>query len=257
MIRICLALAALVPIADERPPSPEAARARMVAQEFDRAFREGDHAARLRAVESAAQVADAALVERLARAAREKEPELARAALEGLRYSPHPESVKALNELARREARLQRDPDLGFVLWRAIGQHGDATSIDVLADDLWSSTAAPVLQARVLALGRVRATASVERLCAAMKSAGATKVEPWMDTFRVALLVLTGVDQGASSEAWLRWWATERARFQVTAQPAPLPKSLQYAWDAYWGEARGKERPTRRADRGRDDARRP
>jgi HEAT repeat protein len=206
-----------------------------------------------RQLQAAAQIVDPEVVGRIAKGLRDKEADVERAAIEALRFMNHPEATKSLIDAAKKESRLKKDHDLYAALLRAIGQHGDASAIDVLTDDIWSTLENPVIQARILGLGRIRAKASVERLFDLMKSAGPSKTEPYMEHFRVALMVLTGADQGTSAEAWLQWWTANRTKLVIAPTPAPLPKTAQYLWDVYWGENRELDRPTKRGDRGRGD----
>jgi hypothetical protein len=69
--------------------------------------------------------------------------------------------VKALVDAAKREPRLKKDVELYAALMRAIGQHGDASALDVLTDDIWNMPITRSSGARVLSLGRIRGKASV------------------------------------------------------------------------------------------------
>jgi HEAT repeat protein len=220
---------------------------------LDKAFKDGDKSERLKAIQEAVLVADAAVVERIARALRDREPDVQKGALEALRYVDRPEAVQALNDAAKRDVKLHRDPELYACLLRAIGQHGDASSLDALAEDIWTAPEPAVLEARVLGLARIRGEASVAKLMDALRTAGASRVQPYMPDFRLALMVLTGVDQGTSPDLWLRWWNENRAKLRVEKKPLPLPKAMQLRWDAYWGDARYYDRPTARAERGKGD----
>jgi HEAT repeat protein len=251
-----ITLLALVPLLT--PPAALAvaqvddARVRMALAELDKAFKEGEKAARIRAIQSAAQVADSAVVERLGKVLRDKEMEVQLAAIEALRFMSHPDAVKVLVETAKRDPRIKKDWEVHMAWMRAIGQHGDPSSIEVLTDDIWGTLDYPVVQARILSLGRIRTTASVAKIFELMRTAGSQRVEH-MEHFRVALMVLTGVDQGASEEAWLRWWNENKAQLKLDEKPARLPKQLQYFWDRFWGESYAFDRPKKRTERGRDD----
>lgn len=241
------------PTGDKPAPNADEAKLKAAITALDKAFSDGGTSERVRAIETAAILSDPAVIERIAKGLRDKDLTVARAAIEALRFSKHPESLEALHAAAKREARIQKEPEVHAALLRAIGQHGSATSIEVLVDDLWSHPDARVVQARILSLGHVRSRASLEKLIDLMRVAGPNKVQPFMEHFRVSLMVLTGADQGTSQDAWMRWWNEKGARTTVADKPAPLPKQLQILWDAYWGESKPAERPTKRSERGQDD----
>lgn len=241
------------PAGDKPTPNADEAKLKAAITALDKAFSDGGTPERVRAIETAAILSDPAVIERIAKGLRDKDLAVARAAIEALRFSKHPDALEALHGAAKREARIHKEPEVHAALLRAIGQHGSATSIDVLVDDLWSHPDARVVQARILGLGHVRSRASLEKLIDLMRVAGPNKVQPFMEHFRVSLMVLTGADQGTSQDAWMRWWNEKGARTTVADKPAPLPKQLQVLWDAYWGESKPTERPTKRSERGQDD----
>src|SRR5262249_49300774 len=148
---------------------------------------------------------------------------------------------------------MQKDAGLYASLLRAIGQHANASSIEVLADDLWGVQDHGVIQARILSLGRIRTVTSAETLLGLMKAAGPNKIQPFMEDFRLALLSITGVDQGASQDLWLRWWNDKKSKLKVPETPPQLPKAMQARWDSYWGGKMYKDRQPRRGERGKDD----
>ncbi|MBL8859668.1 MAG: HEAT repeat domain-containing protein [Planctomycetes bacterium] len=250
MLHLILALAPLFALEEPVPPP---AQVKSAIAELDKAFKDGGTPERLKAIQQGSQVLDAEVIGRIAKGLRDKEADVGRAAIEALRFMNHPEATRALLDAAKREPRLKKNLDLYASLLRAIGQHGDASSIEVLTDDIWTTLEYPVLQARILGLGRIRTKASVEKLFDLMRSAGPYKIQPHMGLFRTSLMVLTGVDHGTSSEAWMKWWNQSRAKLEIEAKAAPLPKATQYAWDLYWGENRPMDRPEKRGERGRDD----
>src|SRR6185503_9002385 len=121
---------------------------------------------------------------------------------------------------------------------RGIGQHADPSSVAVLARDAFDGTDYASQGARILGLGRIRTVASLEALLgilALTNPAGERRVRGHLAEVRLSLMVLTGVDQGASPENWERWWRTNKAGFRVPAEFPTLPKDLRIQWDKYWG----------------------
>ncbi len=248
-------LLALVPLLQgDKPPAlaPDAAKTKAAVAELDKAFKDGDGPARVKAIQSGAQIVDAEVIDRIAKGMRDKEMDVQKAAIEALRFMAHPSAVKCLNEAPKREPRIVKDVGLHAAVLRAIGQHGSPTSMDVLTEDFWGDLDRGLMEARILGLGRIRTKASVEKLIDLMKTRGPHKIQPQMQLFRTALCVLTGADQGASQEGWLKWWNDNHKTLEVAAKPAPLPKQLQGMWDAYWGDKDYSDRPTKRGERGKD-----
>jgi hypothetical protein len=227
-------------------------RAKSAAAELERAWKSESAGDRVRAIQANGNVPDAEVLKLVARGLRDKEVEVQRAAIEALRWVGHPDALKELQALARDEKAFEKDPLLYAALLRAVGQYGSASSIRILGDDLWSVQEQHVLQARILGLGRIRTRESLERLLDLMKVAGLQRIEALMPDFRLALVVLTGADQGNSQPGWQNWWNDHRALLKIAQQPPELPKDLERKWRVYWGEMEGDDRPRKRSERGRD-----
>ena len=252
-----LCLSFTLPLEDAPPAPPDPVRVKAVVTEIEKAFKSGDMAARVQAIEAGAPLVDAEVIDRIAKGLRDKESDVQKAAIEALRGMDHPSAVKGLEEGLKREPRLVKDVELHALALRALGQHGRPSSIDLLTDDFWSDLDQRLMQARILGLGRIRTKASVEKLIDLMKMRGPHKIQAQMQLFRTSLIVLTGADQGASQEGWMKWWNDNKAKLEVAAKPAALPKQLQNQWDAYWNEGKAAERAERRGggkkDGGKED----
>jgi hypothetical protein len=110
----------------------------------------------------------------------------------------------------------------------------------------------PVVRARILGLGRIRDRRAVLELIGMMKKAGRARVAPYMDDFRLSLLVLTGADHGASQDEWFAWWNEHKKTLVVPPEPPPVPERDWRRWASYWGLPQVYERARRREDRGDD-----
>lgn len=235
------------------PPAQELVEATL--EELERAFDADELAPRLEALRRATAVPSPEVVERIARAVRERDPEVRTAALAALGGNLHPDALEELHRLYRRDRELREDPAVWVVLLQSIGRHGSETSIDVLADNALGGTGeAPEVQARVLGLANVRSTRSVEALMKIMSSAARHRVQPYMRDLRMALMLLTGVDRGDSQDDWREWWNDHKRGFEVTPEAPLLPPRMQRQWDAYWGRAERYERGSKRARRGDDES---
>ena len=138
---------------------------------------------------------------------------------------------------------------------RAIGQHGDPSSIAILARNPFESRDFASIRARLRGLGMIRDKESVDALIDLMKSSSSRQVDANMADFRLSLVVLTGTDQGPSPMPWRDWWSGHRKGFEVSTEIGPIPRTMKATWTEYWGLDRDYGRTTRREDRGGKDPR--
>jgi hypothetical protein len=111
------------------------------------------------------------------------------------------------------------------------------------------------VRARLFGLARIRTLAALEALLGILATTGAggqRRLQARMGDARLALMVLTGVDQGRSHELWEAWWRDHRKTFRIPSEVPALPPELRAQWEAFWGLQRTYEREPRREDRGRD-----
>lgn len=234
-------------------PQADPQRVKLALAELNKAWKSDEAGERVRAIREQGNVPDAEVVKLVARGLRDKELEVQRAAIESLRWVAHPDALKELQNQARDEKPYRKDPLLYASLLKAVGQYGNASSIGVLAQDVWAIQEEHVIQARILGLGRIRTRESVEKLIDLMKVAGPQRIQAVMPDFRLALVALTGADQGNSQIGWQDWWNDNRAKFKLEARPPELPKDLARKWKVYWGELEQDERPRKRGERGQDE----
>ena len=251
-MRILLAalLCCLPAAGGDVPPQADVQRVKSALAELEAAWKSDSPAERVRALQAQGGVRDAEVVKLVARGLRDKEPDVQRAAIEALRFVAHPDALKELQAQAHDDKALRKDPLLRAALLRAVGQYGQASSIAVLAEEFAAPDDEHVLQARILGLGRVRTREAVEKLLELMKLVGPQRLQMLMPDFRLALLVLTGADQGLSQAAWQSWWSDNRAKWKIAETPLGLPKDLERKWKVYWGEAEDDYRPRKRSERG-------
>lgn len=182
-----------------------------------------------------------------------KNTDIRRASIEALGSLRHGESLAALHKHYKRNKKsLGKEPELLIVLLKAIALHQDEASIEVLTDDVFSSRSPEVIKARILSLGKIRSAESVKKIFDLMKKVDRRKIQPRMQDIRVALVVLTHVDQGTSQDRWISWWNENKKAYELPAQTPKLPKELANRWGRYWGEQRQYDRQKRRDDRGND-----
>lgn len=249
---LLLALLLIVPGLARAQTPPDAQRTKSAVADLEKAFKNGDAADRIKAIQNNAQVVDADVIRWIARGLADRDAGVQRAAITALRWMNHPDALKDLESAAQRDMPLRKDPELFAALLKGIGQHGSASSIGILKDDIWSVQDYGVIQARILGLGRIRTVAATEALIGMMRTGGPQKIQPFMEDFRIALTMLTGVDQGRSQDLWMRWWNENHDKLKIAGKPPVLDKPLQRRWDAYWGTEAGDDRARKGGERGKD-----
>ena len=252
MLEFLCALLIVVPLDLQSPSAPDPARVKSALAQLDKAFKEGQGAERTKAIQDNRQVLDADVIRSIARGIEDRDAAVARAAIDALRFMEHPEALKMLHDAAAPQSPLRKDPELYAAIVRAIGQHASPTSIPLLKEDIWTVQDFGVVQARIMSLGRIRTIASVEALILMMRTGGPLKIQPFMEDFRIALAVLTGVDEGRSQDFWMHWWNDNREKLKIDPKPAPIEKALQKRWDSYWRSDARDGRSQKRPATGRD-----
>jgi len=240
----------LPPLLADDPPAPE--RVERAVDDLHQAFKKGTAEDRTAAIQRNAGVVDGDVIAWIERGLRDKNVEVRRGSIEALRYMDHPGALRALEQTYRRDRKLRKDKETFAVLLRAIGQHRSPSSVALLADDVWAVQDQAVLRARIYSLGHIRTKKSVQALLGEMKSAGRQQIQPFMGDFRLSLMVLTGTDQGASQDRWLKWWNANKSKLEIAPEEPALPRREAKQWAYYWGRGRLDERPRKRTGRGRD-----
>lgn len=195
-------------------------------------------AERIAAIEAAARVDADEVAKEIADGLRDKDDSVDLAAMKALGAMHAEGALKELHRLAKSaDRKLQDNAKVYGSLLRAIGQHGDKSSIEVLASDPTANIDAGVVRARIYGLGNIRDKESVETLIKLMSLGNPTPGEdsPFMPDMRVALARLTGTDQTTNKSMWQEWWNKNKKEFQVAELPVRLEPELQQKWDSYWG----------------------
>jgi hypothetical protein len=234
---------------DAPPPGPSPEQVEAALARLEAAFDGGEAGERIRAIGAAADVADAEVVERIADALGDKEGSVGAAALEALRYSLHPAAVGALEDHLRRRSRQKPEDEELAALLLAVGQHGAATSLPLLAGGTLDRTRERSTRARIQALGRIRDPRAVGELISLMNKAGRGRGGAgnlFDRDFRLALWALTGTDEGAAQESWMRWWNDHKHDLELPEEAPGQPRALAMQWRALWASPRDREQGRRR-----------
>jgi hypothetical protein len=231
-------LLAFAPLVQEppKPVAPDAELVKAAVTALKEAFAKPEAGAKLRAIELGAPLPDGDVVGLIAKGLSDKDASVQAAAIEALRFNEHKKSLDALEARAKLKA-AKEDLPIYATLLRAIGQHGNASSIEILTDNPWSTPDAQVIKAKIMGLSRIRTKEALKALTDLMEIAGVKKIEPFMQDFRLSLWALTGADQGTSRDLWLRWYRENKDKLKIAPTPATEPKELAKRWERYWAKA--------------------
>jgi hypothetical protein len=234
-------LLAPVPVEDDddekiRPPDPAVVEA--MVDRIQAAYAEKDTNEILSAFTAARAVLHKDVAKEVAKGIKKKDKNVQKGAIECLRWMKHPEALKALHDTCKRNKTLMKDDDLAATVLKAIGQHGDPGSIDLLCDNIPPPGKNRILQACVLGLGRIRTDASLEAAIGLMRKTGPrgrrASSNVHIGDMRTTLVVLTGVDNGPRMDAWIEWWNDNKKTFEVSAKMPEVPKDVLRRWQKYW-----------------------
>jgi hypothetical protein len=232
----------------EPAPGPSDEQVEAAVGELDAAFKSKDTAACVAAIGTAMEVVDPRVIKSVAAGLKDKQPAVRLATFDALGRMAHEDALKELHRHYKSNRKKLRDDAPAFAaLFKAIGRHGDASSIEVLADKPWDNIDAAVIKARIYGLGNIRDVAAVEELFSMMNKGKPLPGEdaPFMPDFRVALVRLTGTDQTTNKTLWQDWWRKNKKGFEIVEQPGDMPRDVRLAWNDYWGLEDEQERNDR------------
>ncbi len=190
------------------------------------------------AIEATAKVNDEEVIRLIAKGLSRRSP-VQIAAIDALGWSKSRSALRQLHRLYHRDKDLSKKEDVFGALLKAIGRHGDKSSLEVLFDSPFKGLTVESGRARILGIANIRETRSLEDLVKGLRLAGQprggrTKDPVFLEDFRLAFAVLTGVDCGPSREAMDGWWR-ENKGFKVSETRPPLAPPLKEKWERYWG----------------------
>lgn len=211
---------------------------------IEAAERSGDAAAAVEALRDAAQADSPEVARAVARAAASANRAVKSCALETLGWIRNRESLESLHRIYRQEKSIREDESLFVTLLKAIGRHGDPSSVAVLSDSPFDHLTLATGRARIMGLANIRTKESARALVEAMRLAGsdrggarARSGQPLMPAFRAALTILCGTDRGPTKEEWQAYWReAEKGASPVGAKRPAVPPFAREAWREFWGE---------------------
>ena len=183
---------------------------------------------------------------------RSKDLKIKQAALDALRFTDHEDALRLLHKECKRSSSLRKHELLGPLLFKAIGQHGDPSSLSLLSDKIYAERSREFVRARLFGIANIRDRKALETLIELLRGERIEVVKRYSRDLRLSLMQLTGVDRGESPDRWREWWSENKRDFELPEKPPLMPLDLQRSWDAFWGIRRAMPRGERREDRGGD-----
>ena len=243
MRRVIIGLLALLGAAAAQDVRP----AKEVVAELQDAYKGKDETVIEAAIRDAGAVEDKQVVAEIARGLRNKSLAVKKAAIETLGSMKSRDALEELHKLYWGNRSLSKDPTLFAMLLRAIGHHGDKSSIKVLMDSPFRNLTVDSGRARLLGMARIRDDEAVEELVKLSRKAGGRQrssgiQSSWRgvfkDDFHTAIVVLTGEDYGRGDqdlETWWRAWSAKKAP-RVPAQRPQIDPKYAERFESYWNE---------------------
>jgi|SRR5882672_3422281 len=234
---LLLSFALALPAQDQPKTPVDPKRIDAAVAELTTAFgKDGTSETRAAAIKNSVEAVDGKVIALVAKGLDDKDPAVESAAIDALGRMAHPDSLKALHALYKKDkAKLKDDEQLFPLLLRSIARQGSPTSVEVLLDDPFAQRTHDAVRARVLGLGNIRAKSAVEGLVSLLGMAGAQKVDGYMDDFRLSFLHLTGQDKGPDPAAWQKWWQDSKDKYELPATLPDLAPEQKRNWNRYWG----------------------
>ena len=229
---------------DKKPPGPSPAQIEAAVQQLKLGLGSKEVSVRLEAAKEALKTPCEEVAKTLGKyGLKDKEINVKQAVIDGLGHMRvHAALEGLLDHGGRAKRELEDDPATHTLLIKSIGRHGAEKSIPYLTKDLFSAKDRQVVQARILSLGRVRSVEAVEALIAMSRKAGGRRGNSRHEAdLRLALCVLTGVDNGKRSAGWNVWWNDNKKTLEISKEPADLPRSLARQWERYWADPKEKK----------------
>jgi hypothetical protein len=228
-----------LPAQDQPKPPPDPKRIDAAVTELTTAFgKDGTSETRTAAIKNNVEVVDGKVIALIVKGLDDKDPAVESAAVDALGRMAHPDSLKALHALYKKDkAKLKDDEQMFPLVLRSIARQGSPASVEILLDDPFSQRSHDAIRARILGLGNIRAKTSIEGLISLLSMAGAQKVDGYMDDFRLSFLHLTGEDKGPDPAAWQKWWQDSKDKYEMPATTPDLAPEQKRNWNRYWGNA--------------------
>lgn len=227
-----------------RNEDPTADQVKDAVANIREAFKTRDDQLRINAIQAAAGLIHPDIVRAVSTGLRVNRGAVRLVAVDALGWMKHPEGLKQLHRMYRREKDLHRQEELFAALLKAIGRHGHKSSIRVLVDSPFKGLTIHSGRARIMGLGRIRQRDSVETLIKAMRLSSGRRPREWrvpdnprfLIEANVAMTSLTGAMPGTAKDDWQKWWRDNKKKFRMKKEFPKIPKKYETYWEEYWNE---------------------
>jgi len=229
-----------------RVESPSNGQVEEAVDAIKAAFKSKEEGAKIEAIETYAGLIDSRVVRAIARGLRDRSERVQIQTADMLGWQKHPEGLKQLHRFFRRKSDIHKHELVYAHTLKAIGRHGDKSSIQVLSKSPFKGLTLATGEARIYGIGNIRHKDAVEALIKGMRLAGGqggrgrrmwNGEQRFMKVFRVSLASLTGADEGISMEGWQHWYRKNKKNIAVAQQRAEMKGELKAMWEEYWNEA--------------------
>ncbi len=209
------------------------------------AFNSKDEARIVAAVQANAPILDKRVVHEIARGARSRSHYVRLISIQTLGWTKYKAALKQLHRILRREKKLHKTDEVVFAeLLKAIGRHGDPSSVAVLTKSPFKGLTLASGRARILGLANIRTNESLEELVKGTQLAGGSVPRSWRPMgqkrftreFLLALRILTGLEMPGNLEMWRQWYRKNKKSFDVSAVRPAISPEEQTWWEDYWNE---------------------
>ncbi|QDU83664.1 hypothetical protein Pla163_07630 [Planctomycetes bacterium Pla163] len=237
---------------EEKDAEPTDEEVEAAVAKLKAALDEGSFDEKVQALEAARSVPHKDVVKIVATAVKDDAKEVRIAAVTALGYLDVDQALDTLHGWSKKKT-MTKDDDFALALFKAIGRHGDKSSLKYLEDNIFSSPK-KVLEARIVAMGKIRHEDAVEEVIGIMNKMrsneggpggnGKEQKEnvPHMDAVQLALHALTGANEGTSRRDWQTWWNENKRKLEIDPKEMPpMERSLENKWLEFWNERRKRE----------------
>ncbi|MHC4847948.1 MAG: hypothetical protein ACYTEG_05770 [Planctomycetota bacterium] len=218
-----------------------------IVAELKDAFKGKDETVIEPVIRDAGSVENDEVVKQIARGLRYRSLAVQKASIETLGKMKSASALKELHKLYWGNRQLSKNAQLFPMLLKAIGRHGDVSSIKVLMDSPYRNLTLDSGRARLMGMGRIRDDKAVEELVKLSRKSGGRQrgsgVESswrgaFKEDFHAVIVILSGEDYGRGDEDLEKWWRAWRQKKapRVPAERPQVGEEYTKRFEGYWSE---------------------
>jgi len=205
-----------------------------VVDQLAEAFQVGNASARASALGRAGRIPDQKVLQLSTQALKDPVARVRLAAIEGLRFNPHPLATRVLRMTLEEGKYPDPDGHTQAALVRGLCQKADPSTLPLLNKLRIDPRNRELTRAYVRGLGRLRHRGALAALVSFMEGLEASNLCLYMSDIRTSLVVLTGTDRGLEAAAWSQWFDQFGSKMQINPFDPKLPELMTVDWYGYW-----------------------